>query len=443
MAYSLVEAFGLDMADTPRMIAFTGGGGKTSLLFALASVLPGKIVITTTTRMAREQIDFAADSIPAAVSRYPAISCIACTRISAIVGPDVEGDKVGGVGLEVPAQLLAQPGVSFVLVEADGARMLPLKAPAEHEPAMPLGVDLVVPVCGIDALGKLINVAAQRPELVADLLGKREGDLVEAADLATILTHPQGGLKRVPPGADVIAAINKVESESQLKAARAAAEEMLREPRIKQVLITAAERRDPVLEVHKRVRAVILAAGESSRMGSPKLLLPWGGGTVLDQTIGNVQGSTVFDSVVVTGAGSEAIARIAYARGVPALFNEQYASGEMLSSLQTAVDQLPENIDAVLVVLGDQPLVEPQTMDGILAAYRQGKGEIVAPQFDSRRGNPVLIGRGYFSELLALPPGSAPRDLVKKHPIHLVSVASDSILQDIDDPQDYERLCPG
>jgi molybdenum cofactor cytidylyltransferase len=128
---------------------------------------------------------------------------------------------------------------------------------------------------------------------------------------------------------------------------------------------------------------------------------------------------------------------------VPALFNEQYASGEMLSSLQTAVDQLPENIDAVLVVLGDQPLVEPQTMDGILAAYRQGKGEIVAPQFDSRRGNPVLIGRGYFSELLALPPGSAPRDLVKKHPIHLVSVASDSILQDIDDPQDYERLCPG
>ena len=125
MAYSLVEAFGLDLADMPRMIAFTGGGGKTSLLFALAGALPGKIVITTTTRMAREQIEFAADSIPAAVSRYPAISCIACTRISAIVGPDVEADKVGGVGLKVPAQLLAQPGVSFVLVEADGARMLP------------------------------------------------------------------------------------------------------------------------------------------------------------------------------------------------------------------------------------------------------------------------------------------------------------------------------
>ncbi|MFN2105680.1 MAG: selenium cofactor biosynthesis protein YqeC, partial [Candidatus Promineifilaceae bacterium] len=276
MPYTLPQAFELTAADIPQMIAFTGGGGKSSLLFALAGMLPGKIVITTTTRMAREQIEFAAESIPAAVSRYPAISCIACTRISAIVGPDVEADKVGGVGLEVPAQLLAQPGVSFVLVEADGARMLPLKAPAGHEPAMPLGVDLVVPVCGIDALGKPINIVAHRPELVAGLLGKRDGDLVEASDLAKILTHPQGGLKYVPPGADVIPAINKVESESQLELARAAAGDMLREPRVKQVLITAAEGQDPVLEVHKRVRAVILAAGESSRMGSPKLLLPWG-----------------------------------------------------------------------------------------------------------------------------------------------------------------------
>jgi len=442
MPYTLPQAFELTAADIPQMIAFTGGGGKTSLLFALAGMLPGKIVITTTTRMAREQIEFAAESIPAAVSRYPAISCIACTRISAIVGPDVEADKVGGVGLEVPAQLLAQPGVSFVLVEADGARMLPLKAPAGHEPAMPLGVDLVVPVCGIDALGKPINIVAHRPELVAGLLGKRDGDLVEASDLAKILTHPQGGLKYVPPGADVIPAINKVESESQLELARAAAGDMLREPRVKQVLITAAEGQDPVLEVHKRVRAVILAAGESSRMGSPKMLLPWGKGTVLGQTIANVHGSAVFDSVVVTGASSRAIARIADACGVPTLFNEQYASGEMLSSLQAAVGQLPESIDAVLVVLGDQPLVEPQTIDAILAAYWQGEGEIVAPQFGSRRGNPVLIGRGYFSELLALPPGSAPRDLVKKYPVHLVSVASDSILRDIDDRQTYERLRP-
>ena len=162
MPYSLAQAFGLTR-KSPQMVAFTGAGGKTSLLFALAGSLPGKIVITTTTRMAREQIQFAAESIPAAVSRYPSIGCIACTRVSAIVGPDVEEDKVGGVDLQVPGQLLAQPDVSYVLVEADGARMLPLKAPAAHEPALPPQADLVVPVAGIDALGKPIEVVAHRP----------------------------------------------------------------------------------------------------------------------------------------------------------------------------------------------------------------------------------------------------------------------------------------
>jgi molybdenum cofactor cytidylyltransferase len=112
----------------------------------------------------------------------------------------------------------------------------------------------------------------------------------------------------------------------------------------------------------------------------------------------------------------------------------------MLSSLQTAVSQLPEEIDAVLVVLGDQPLVSAEIINQILIAYWQGRGEIIAPQYRSRRGNPVLIGRRYFKDLLALPPGSAPRDLLRKYPVYHVEVTSQSILLDIDEPADYENL---
>ena len=455
MPYTLSQAFDLTYTDSsklttpqlvsphlvaPQMVAFTGAGGKTSLLVALAGSLPGTLVLTTTTHMAREQLEFAAVTLPAAVSRYPNISCIACTRISIITGPDVEDDRVAGVGLEVPAQLLAQPGVSFVLVEADGARLLPLKAPAAHEPAIPSGSDLVVPVVGIDALNQPIGSIAHRPERVADLLGKRVEDRIKALDFAAIVTHRNGGLKNVPAEARVIPAINKVENAEQFEAAKSAAGAMLEEPRISQVVITAVERRNAVLEVHKRVRAVILAAGESTRMGRPKLLLPWKNTTVLGQTIRNVQDSEVFDSLVVTGAEAEAIARVAGEIGVPALFNEQYAAAEMLSSLQTAVSQLPEEIDAVLVVLGDQPLVSAEIINQILIAYWQGRGEIIAPQYRSRRGNPVLIGRRYFKDLLALPPGSAPRDLLRKYPVYHVEVTSQSILLDIDEPADYENL---
>ncbi len=442
MPYSLPEALDLTGAAAPQIVAFSGAGGKTSLMFALAGALPGKIIVTTTTRMAREQLRFAAEALPAAFSRYPDISCIACTRISAIVGPDVEGDKVGGVGPEVPGQLLAQPGVSFVLVEADGARMLPIKAPAAHEPVIPPQSSLVVPLAGIDALGQPIMAVAHRPHLLASLLGKRARDLIAGQDLATLLTHPQGGLKNVPPGARVIPVINKVENEWQLHAARGAAQAMLHEARIQQVLIAATERTEPVVEVHKRVSAVILAAGESTRMGEAKLLLPWGETTVLGRTIANVQAAALFESLVVSGAGAEAVTAIAAEAGLSFVFNAHYAAGEMLSSLQAAIPHLSPQSEAVLVMLADQPLVEAETINEIIAAFWRGEGDIIAPQFASRRGNPVLIGRRHFEELLALPPGSAPRDLLRNHAVYLLPVQSPSVLQDIDDPQTYRRLRP-
>jgi molybdenum cofactor cytidylyltransferase len=116
----------------------------------------------------------------------------------------------------------------------------------------------------------------------------------------------------------------------------------------------------------------------------------------------------------------------------------------MLSSLQTAVAQLPEKVTAVLVILADQPLIAADIMDQLLNAFWQGKGDLIAPTFEGRRGNPVLIGRRYFEELLALPDGSAPRHLLQRHAdsLYLLPVSSDSILQDLDEMETYERLRP-
>jgi molybdenum cofactor cytidylyltransferase len=114
----------------------------------------------------------------------------------------------------------------------------------------------------------------------------------------------------------------------------------------------------------------------------------------------------------------------------------------MLSSLQTAVAQLPENRSAVLVMLADQPMTGAPVIDQLLSAYARGEGLIIAPEFDGRRGNPVLIDRAHFAALLALPPGSAPRDLLRRHPVTLVPVAAKAVLQDIDSLDDYTRHRP-
>ena len=88
--------------------------------------------------------------------------------------------------------------------------------------------------------------------------------------------------------------------------------------------------------------------------------------------------------------------------------------------------------------------MEPETITLLLEAYWQGHSNLIAPVFAGRRGNPVLIGRPYFAELLALSPGDAPRTLLRRHAgkLHLVEVSTDSILRDLDKPEQYEQERP-
>lgn len=442
---SLATAFQL---QPPAMVSLVGGGGKTSLLFALAESLPGRVVVTTTTRIFAAQMKLArailtaeqsqdAQKLTEAINRYG--SCL-------VIGL-VEGEKAFGVPVELPGQLLSRPGVQYVLVEADGSRMRPIKAPAAHEPVIPPESTCVVPVVGIDALHHPLEKVAHRPEKVAELLGLSQSAShyqLSPQDVATLLTHPQGGNKNVPPAARFIPLINKVETAESLTIARQIARYTLQYSSVTQVVIGAVRAPQPVQEVVKRVTAVVLAAGEGSRMGQTKQTLPWGTTTVLGQTLHNLKNSWVHQVLTVSGHAADSVEIIARSAGVETVFNPNYAAGEMLSSLQTAVSHLPEHISAVLVMLADQPMVQPETINHLLAAYWQGRGELIAPTFHNQRGNPVIIGRSYFAELLALPSGSAPRDLLRRHAdaLYCLPVETDTILRDLDTPTQYEEWRP-
>src|SRR5690606_163413 len=162
------------------------------------------------------------------------------------------------------------------------------------------------------------------------------------------------------------------------------------------------------------------------------------------QTLQNVRRSTADAVLVVTGDRREEVAKIAAAHGVETVHNPHYATDEMLSSLQVAIRHLPQSCQAVLAVLADQPMVEPQIYNQMRDAYRQGRGDLVAPVYQGQRGNPVLIGRPFFEALLALPVGDAPRTLLRHNEdqLYFVEVDSDTILRDLDRPEDYERYHP-
>ena len=196
------------------------------------------------------------------------------------------------------------------------------------------------------------------------------------------------------------------------------------------------------------VAAIILAAGKSTRMGEAKQLLRLGESTVLGRTIENVRRSEVVDEIVlVLGASAEAIRRqlpASLLEGLKVVVNPAYEQG-MASSLQAGLSALDPQIGATLIVLADQPFVRPQTLDQLAREYRRTPAPIVIPSYKGVRGNPVLLDRSVFAEVMALEGDTGCRAIFGNHTERTVKleVEDEGILLDIDNQEDYERLRAG
>jgi len=186
--------------------------------------------------------------------------------------------------------------------------------------------------------------------------------------------------------------------------------------------------------------AMILGAGESTRMGKPKLLLPFGNKTIIETIIDKVIASKADKTLVVLGADWEKVEEKIKKYSLEITVNPHFKKG-MLSSVQWGFKALPENARAVLALLGDQPAVSTAIIDKIIDAYRTTRKGIVLPVYKKERGHPVLIDLKYKSEVESLSHEVGLRGLVYSHPedIREVKVKTASILRDIDYLEDYQK----
>lgn len=192
------------------------------------------------------------------------------------------------------------------------------------------------------------------------------------------------------------------------------------------------------------IAAILLAAGQSKRMGQPKMLLPWGHMTVIEQVITTFLNSGIENLVVVTGGNREQVERAIEAYPVRRIHNVEYATGEMLSSLQAGLRTLHPQVEAVLVALGDQPQIQESSVRAVSEAYRQSRARIVVPSFRMRRGHPWLVARSLWNDILGMSRAQTPRDFLNAHAkdIYYAEMESPSILADLDTPEDYRRTRP-
>lgn len=190
------------------------------------------------------------------------------------------------------------------------------------------------------------------------------------------------------------------------------------------------------------IAGIILAAGESSRMGRDKALLRLGEETFLSHLMGVLHAAGLDLIRVVLGANAETVRRAMRFGPAEVVINTMWQQGQ-LSSLQAALRSLPAGaVDAAVVALVDHPKVSAALVRALVAAFRTSGKAIVIPTYRGRRGHPVVFSSALFSALLAAPLAQGARQVIHEHGGDLLELPTEEegVVLDIDDPESYRRL---
>ena len=433
---NLREALRLDAA--PRL-AFVGAGGKTTALFQLARQFEGPVFVTSTTHLgvgqtglADRHFTFADAGAESALETPP-------SGVTLFTGPGAGSDRIAGVGESPLARIRASAERHRLplLIEADGSRTRPVKAPAAHEPALPDFVKTVVVTAGLGALGRPAEAPwVHRPERFAPLAGLAPGATITPRSLARTLAHEAGGLKGIRAGARRVVLLNQADTEKLRAQGRGMAEDLLG---AYQAVIVAALARESIFAVHERVAGVILAAGEASRMGRLKQVLEWEGPPLVRHAAETALAAGLSPVVVVVGAQAARVAAAVAGLPVRVVEATDWASGQA-ASVKRGLFEVSTQAGAVVFLLADQPQIPGTLVRSLREAHAQTLSSIVAPLVDGQRGNPVLFDQRTFTDFEMLEGDKGGRALFSRYRVNWVPWHDDRPLADVDTEADYAHL---
>jgi molybdenum cofactor cytidylyltransferase len=194
------------------------------------------------------------------------------------------------------------------------------------------------------------------------------------------------------------------------------------------------------------ISGIILAAGSSQRMGSPKSLLKIGEKTFLQHIVEVLRSARITDIVIVLGAEAEEIRKSLTWFDGKIVFNEDWSKGQ-LTSIIKGIDALdlnstePEEVNGAMICPVDHPLLTQSVLIDLLQGYWTSKKKIIVPTFNGQRGHPVIFNKELFDELRNAPFDVGARSVVRKHPeqVHEVALEEEGVLINIDTPENYEK----
>ncbi|MHC1784776.1 MAG: selenium cofactor biosynthesis protein YqeC [Anaerolineaceae bacterium] len=433
-------------------IAFVGAGGKTSAIFTIARQVGSPVVITTTTHLFEYQ-SIMGDNRWSPTDRkvFDKIkSEILKGGVHVFTGETSENERVGGLPgdvLEDVRDFCKEKRIPL-LIEADGSKTLPAKAPGSHEPVIPEWIDKVVVCCGLNAIGARLDAEhVHRPEIFSKITGATMGYPLTYNHLERELLSEDGGLKNIPPRARRIVLINQADTPERQSGVQEISGGLLK--KYDGVIISKSTGLAPrgynildALSVQEKSAGIILAAGKSSRMGDSgevKQLLDWHGKPFLWHIVHAALRAELDPVIVVTGSEGKRILQALLDLPVTIVNNPNWERGQS-TSVRAGVEALPDSVGSAVFLMSDQPQIHSTLIQSLIEKHSQNLPAIVAPLIDGTRGNPVLFDRIAFEELKRLQGDTGGRGVFSKFPIEWLPWSDASMLMDVDTPEDYQRL---
>ena len=418
--------------------AFIGSGGKTTTLFKLAREFKSPAIVTATTHLGKWQVEFADKHIVAETSASIEKLEHGLHGVILVTGKSV-GDRTKPITNDLLNELRQFCNYHSIplLVEADGSRHKPLKAWSNDEPPIPDFVDTVVQVSGMSGLGKpLTDMFVHRPEIFSKLGGIQTGDIVTTDAVIKVLSHPENGMRNAPPKSRKVILLNQADDPELQSSARSMVEPLL--SKCSSVVI-ASLLHGKIYAVHEPIAGIILAAGQSKRYGSPKQLLNWRGQPFVRAVAQMAIEAGLSPVIVVTGSNADHVEYAVQGLSVKVVVNKKWESGQG-SSIGQGIRSLPPERGGAVFLLADQPQVNAPVLHALKEKHAEGLYPIVAPMIMDRRGNPVLFDRVTFPDLLNLEGDVGGRAIFHKHRVEYFPWYDDSLLLDVDTPEQYQRL---
>jgi molybdenum cofactor cytidylyltransferase len=441
----LIDAF---RVDAKTRLSIVGAGGKTSSLIRLGCEWPGICIAAATAHIGKNQIKcFKNHKILHSNFIFEGYRLSESTLFT---GPEGNDNRLNGIEPQFWNELyrISEENDVPIFIEADGSKMKPLKAPAAHEPPIPDWVNHVVVSVGISVLGKpLAQEFVHRPEIFSSLTGLEMGKPVTWHAIFKMLTHPQGGLKNIPRYARKSVLLNQIDSLSDNTGLPTFCHQVLShyDSVIIAKLNNPSEQDDyskinnEVICVEESIAGIILAAGNSSRMGQPKAFLNWKGEPFIRVCALQAISAGLDPVIIIAGQEYERIRNILQDIPVHVIHNPDWNEGQS-SSIRTAINSIPKHAGGAIFQLVDQPHIPVALLRRLKYDHSRSLSPIVLPESIGRRANPVLFDRITFKSLSTIQGDVGGRVIFSQYPIKTIQWFDDSILIDVDTPDDYSRL---